>query len=628
LLYSPKNPADRKNLDKAVERGQLRRIRARVYTDDRDQSIDQIIEAHFPAILSLAFPAWIISHSTAALLKPLNGSAYISSKLRSPNPAKLKSLVVNRLPALSHPELVEIETDDTVARSLTAEPEPVRIRVSSPLQNVFELLDTDARQPDRSLPLDVILGLIEALSERDKHRASAFAERNGLLRELARFNELRAGQTTSGPAARVNESLDLYYFHWRVGVLAALPSREFRFSYDENWNIELPGLPEKHGAAAYEGPGLPAFFDNLLPEGWAESRLRAVHKISREDTFSLLRTTQKYLSNFTLRPHDLDGSRLALDYLDVTLADVLQTNDPLQVDEQVGIDPDSREFWIELKRQGATRLSGVQPKLPVHLTSSALGLQIGIGHSANTSTHILKLPSAEFPQLVDNEWTTMELARRVGMSVPLLRRVEFPSNSELKSPGLLIERFDIPQSVSSLSEVVMLEEAATLLGITREDKYDVSLERVAASLMKAGLNGDDMDRFADHVVFSWITGNGDMHAKNIAILRSVDPGTLGQYPRAMGARYSPVYDLVNTTLVIRDDMFALSANGKRNKLRVNDFAAITRYWGRTRLGTRDRVEALAARVTSELPGVMERSHLSDDLREKYERAVHEKIEAL
>lgn len=628
MLYSPKSPADRKALDKAVERGQLRRIRGGVYTNDHDQTIDQIIEDHLPAILSLAFPAWTISHSTAALLRPVNGSAFISSKLRSPNPAKLRSLVVNRLPTFSHPESIEIETEELVARSLTAEPEPVRIRVSSPLQNIFELLNTDARQPDRSLPLDIVLQLMEALSERDKSRAVAFAERNGLLNELTRFNELRAGRMNADLATRVNESLELYYYHWHVGTLDSLPAREFRFSYDENWDIALPGLPILHGAATYEGPGLPAFFDNLLPEGWAESRLRAVHKISREDTFSLLRTTQKYLSNFTLRPRDFDESRLALDYLDVTLADVLQTDDPQKVDENIGIDPDSRQFWIELKRQGATRLSGVQPKLPVHLTPSDPGLQIGIGHSATTSTHILKLPSAEFPQLVDNEWTTMELARQVGMRVPLLRRVEFPSNSELRSPGLLIERFDIPRSLSSLSEVVILEEAATLLGIARDDKYDVSLERVAAALIAAGLNTDEMDHFGDHVVFSWITGNGDMHAKNIAILRSIDPGTLGKSPRIMGAHYSPIYDLVNTTLVIRGDLFALSANGKRNNLRVNDFAAITRYWGRTREETRARVGSLSERIASRLHTVLDRSHLTDNLREKYEHTVQERIKAL
>jgi HipA-like protein len=313
--------------------------------------------------------------------------------------------------------------------------------------------------------------LIDTLSETDKLRASSFAERNGLLAELARFNALRAGSETFVPGAtRTYESLDLYFYHWHVGTLDSLPAREFRFAYHDGWGIPLPGLPLQHSRASYEGPGLPAFFDNLLPEGWAESRLQAVHKIAREDTFALLRTTQKYLSNFTLRSREFEESRLVLDYLDVTLADFNQTDDPLPVDEQIGLDPDSRKLWLELRRRGATRLSGIQPKLPVHLKNSNRNLQVEIGHVGNTSTHILKLPSPEFPQLVDNEWTTMELARRVGLRVPLVRRVQFSSDSELKSPGLLIERFDLPISLVSPREVPVLEEAAVLLGVPREDK--------------------------------------------------------------------------------------------------------------------------------------------------------------
>jgi serine/threonine-protein kinase HipA len=629
LFYSPKNSSDRKALDKAVERGQLKRIRAAVYTDDHERTLEEIIADHLPSILSLAFPSWTISHSTAATLKPINRSAFISGSKRTPKPAKLQSITVNRLAALPHPESIQVDLGDMVARSLTAEPEPVRVRLSSPLQNVFELLDSDARQPNRTLPVETIRGLIDALSETDKLRAPSFAERNGLLAELTRFNALRAGSENLAPAAtRTYESLDLFFYHWHVGTLDSLPAREFRFSYHDNWNIPLPGLSLSSGRASYEGPGLPAFFDNLLPEGWAESRLQAVHKIAREDTFALLRTTQKYLSNFTLRPRDFEESRVVLDYLDVTLADFSQSDDTFSVDEQVGLDPDSRQLWLELKRRGATRLSGIQPKLPVHLTIANGRLQIEIGHVGNTSTHILKLPSPEFPHLVDNEWTTMELARRVGLPVPLVKRVEFPSDSDLKSPGLLIERFDLPASLSSPREVLMLEEAAVLLGVRREEKYNVSMERIASALLAAGASLDDMDRFADHVIFSWIVGNGDLHAKNIAVLRSIEPGMLGNPPRLGTTRYSPLYDLVNTRLVIKGDLFALPVNGKQNNLRVNDFAALTRYWGRTKQETAARTEYLKSRVLAELPAVLNRSLLPDNLRESYERTVNSALESL
>lgn len=629
MIYSPKHSSDRKALDKAVERGQLRGIRAGVYTDDKSRTLDQITEDHLAAILSLSFPSWTISHSTAALLKPVNRSVFISSARPTREPAKLQTLTVHRLKTLPHPETVDLDLGDTAARSISAEAEPVRIRVSSPLQTVFELLDSDARQPDRTLPMETIRALIDALSETDKRRAASFAERNGLLAELRRFNAIRSGAETQVPqVTRRHESLDLYFYHWQIGTLDSLGAREFRFTYNNEWEIPLSGLPAERRKPAYEGPGLPSFFDNMLPEGWAEARLQAVHKIAREDTFALLRTTQKYLSNLTLRPPHFDDSNFVLDHLDVSLADFPSPGDPLQIGEAIGADPDSRKMWLELRRRGATRLSGIQPKLPVHLSIQSGEPRLEIGHAGNTSTHILKLPSPEFEQLVDNEWTTMELAGRVGFDVPRFRRVEFPEGSELRSPALLIERFDLPASLSSPSEILMLEEAAVLLNLKREDKYTTSMERIASALMGTGISHDDMDRFLDHAVFSWIVGNGDLHAKNIAILQSVEPGTLGNPPRLASTRYSPLYDLVNTKIVIAGDLFALPVNGRQNNLRVNDFAALSRLWGRTREETRTRIEALASRIAGHLPDVLAASGLSDDLRERYERTVKSTIKSL
>jgi serine/threonine-protein kinase HipA len=627
LFYAPKNSSDRKALDKAVERGQLQRIRTGVYTDS-DEPLENIVERHLPSILALGFPAWTLSHSTAALLKPANGSAFISRISPSRSPATVGTITIHRLKAFPHPETTELDLGDTVARSLSAEPEPVRIRVSSPLQTVFELLDTDARQPDRTLPPETIRGLIDALSETDKRRAAAFAERNGLLPELKRFHASQTHDAVYPDMRRRHDSLDLFFYRWHVGTLESLGAREFRFAYDDGWQIELPGLRHNAKQAAYEGPGLPPFFDNLLPEGWAEARLQAVHKIARTDTFALLRTTQKYLSNFTLRSPGFDASSLILDHLDVTLTAIGNTSDPLLVDDSIGADPDSRDLWMELQRRGATRLSGIQPKLPIHVALGDERPRLEIGHARNTSTHILKLPSPAFEHLVDNEWTTLELARRVGLEVPRFRRVDFSEGSSLRGPGLLIERFDLPASLTDPPEILMLEEAAQLLGLRRDDKYTRSLERVAGSLIEAGMDVPGMDRFFDHVVFSWIVGNGDMHAKNIAVLRSIKPGALGSGPQIQGTRYSPLYDLVNTSLIIPGDLFALPVNGKQKNLRRKDFSALAKLWGARRDTASARIESLATSIRQELSAILELSHLPESMKERYQRTVDQAIDGL
>ena len=71
--------------------------------------------------------------------------------------------------------------------------------------------------------------------------------------------------------------------------------------------------------------------------------------------------------------------------------------------------------------------------------------------------------------------------------------------------------------------------------------------------------------FFELVLFSFLTGNADMHLKNFSILEQ--PG--------LGMTLSPAYDLVNTALVNPDDTeeLALTLNGRKNKIQKRDFIA-------------------------------------------------------
>lgn len=343
-----------------------------------------------------------------------------------------------------------------------------------------------------------------------------------------------------------------------------------------------------------------------------------MHKLAREDAFGLLRATPKYLSNVTLRPDGLDPEPLVLDVAGARLSDLaLPPGEVIPLTELIDEDPDTRELWLELKRRGATGLSGVQPKLPVHLHAAGEELRLSLGHVTNTSTHILKLPSRDYPELVQNEWATMELARKIGLGVASLRQVSFQPGSPLGQPALLIERFDVPRRVDGTEELFLLEEASSLLGILRKDKYATSIEKVAAALVKAGLAPEELERFFDHVVFSWTVGNGDLHAKNIAVLHRIRPGLLGLPPACAGAEYSPLYDLVNTRAVLAGDLFALPLNGKQNNLRTKDFAALGRKLGLDGRYARERAAEIAAAVRENVDAVLEQSHLSAPMREKY-----------
>ncbi len=610
MLYLPETRAESEALNTAADRQSVRRVARGIYTDDFDRPPEVIVKENLLAIIGRTYPAWHISHSTAATLRPVNGVAFISGHGRRA-PTKFPGVLIKRLHTVPYPEVATLQLDTLVARGLRAEPTSAIVQLSSPLQTVFEVLSRDARQPERSLPDEIVRTLIESLSKDDLARAAAFATRNRLTKEHARFQRIFEGlsRARSNPIRR-SEGLDLYFYNWRVGRLEALPLREFRFDYDPDWRIPLSGLPPDR-SPAYEGRELPPFFDNLLPEGWAEARLRAAHKIAREDTFGLLKTTQKYLSNLTLRPDGFDASDVVLDHVGIRLEH--QAPDSARVlalRDDIGKNPDTNELWIELRRRGATRLSGVQSKLPVHVEVKGGGLILTLGDLVTPTTHILKLPSYEFPELVANEWAVMELARRIGLPIPSVRRVSFQGESPLSSPALLVERFDLPSSIEDPTELLLVEDAASLLGIRRDDKYRTSHERVLEAVRAAGVPQEDLVTCFDHVAYSWIVGNGDLHEKNISVAHYIAPGHFGSAPSKKGVRYAPFYDLVCTRLVIRDDLFALTLNGKRNNIRMRDFAAFARRWGWTRAEATERIAGLGERIRANLDDVVQSSGLT------------------
>ena len=92
------------------------------------------------------------------------------------------------------------------------------------------------------------------------------------------------------------------------------------------------------------------------------------------------------------------------------------------------------------------------------------------------------------------------------------RRNRFRGNS------LLVERYDIPMRVAlerepTRTDLVLQEDACSLLLLTRHDKYKTSVERIADALCAAGvpveLAAHGMWRFMEHVALSWLVGNGD-----------------------------------------------------------------------------------------------------------------------
>lgn len=627
-------------LRKRAERGSLRALYRGIYTDELDRAEEDVVRENILAIAAVILPSYQLSHRSAAVRGLVGDKLFMSGPGKAGRHIDLPGVRIIRLPQLPSPEADRIPTPTQPITGTHGDPEPLFIRVSTPLQTVFECLSGTRVYPEKSLPDEQITALIARLGEADRDRAERFAVRNGLRREFLRFQELSFGLAEAAEIRLAPpDATELYFYGWRVGRLAYLGGGEYQFAYDPDWPLPLsPQLPLRPGEVSYEGRGMPAFFENCLPEGWTESVVLASNKLSRDDLFGLLSTTRKYLSNLTLRPLGIPEAELAFDALDLRLADLPRVAPgTVRAEERIGEEPAAPALWRRTRVDGPLRLSGVQAKLPVSFERGDPRPILKIGDLRHPCTHILKVEAHEHPGLIENEWVTMEVARRIGLSVAPVCMVEFQPDSRYRGRALLIERYDIPTRASLERggrelRLSLQEDACSLLLMSRSEKYRTSIERIGASLRAVGLSsevgGDGLWRFLQVVLFSWMVGNGDLHAKNVSILRHFRTGRPGEPPVLENVELSPFYDLVNTRLHIPADDFALPLEGRRSKLSLRHFRRLAARWDTPGAAVEGEAERMAGEVQAVLPEVLDESGLGAELRERYEKVVAENLGGL
>jgi serine/threonine-protein kinase HipA len=201
-------------------------------------------------------------------------------------------------------------------------------------------------------------------------------------------------------------------------------------------------------------------------------------------------------------------------------------------------------------------IPGVQPKLSMNL-SSAKGKH-GPGRFTIVGLwggYILKPPTVHYQQLPEIEDLTMHLASLAKIEVVPHTLIRLQSGNL----AYITKRIDRTKKGK-----LHMEDMCQLTGRLTENKYHGSYEQVAGAIMKySSYPGLDVVNFFEQVLFSFITGNADMHLKNFSLIKN--PGK--------GYRLSPGYDMVSTALVNPADHedLALTLNGKKKKINRQDF---------------------------------------------------------
>jgi len=295
------------------------------------------------------------------------------------------------------------------------------------------------------------------------------------------------------------------------------------FEYDPQWITDkgyalAPQFPVV--AQRYVGDQVKTFFENLLPEGDV-----------LDDIISAIATRGSSSLEILARlGGELPGvlSLLAEDEAPITRQEY-----QLLSHQELSARLHNREQtpFLVSNDQGSMSLAGAQDKLGLRFDGKTGEFRDSVGKSP--STHIAK-PDTRQPRYQPsaiNEYACMKLAAALKLPVPQVWLQRVPE------AVYVVERYDREVKNGKILGVHQID-GCQLLGHGAGWKYQrmgglVSLPKLVAAMRALSLRGSDLLQFQRWVMFNFLIGNADAHAKNVSVL--IDD---------KGYRLAPFYDLL------------------------------------------------------------------------------------
>lgn len=564
--------------------GKLVQLRRGVYVD-ADDDVEATVLKHAVRIAKYLYPRAYLSGATSVLLAPTrDGRLFLSG--RRAQRTRIRGLEIIQNQAPDHPSIAEAIIDDGMGE--------FRVNASSLRQRfleAFRLRSEHANAIDEQMR--------EAIADRLMREYGSARAAADAVWTLARENRwLREGELAErflfrGPAVNVrNEAaLDLIVA-WHGAPVGHLTHDGFEWRWKPN-DADGPLLVRQ------TTPGkLPPFIVSLLPEGWLEKVLRD------PDERTMLRTGKRYMSNITIVERQSELAGLPPDTLLTRLA--AHASDGVFTGRYAGPGRGDIEENFEralariYERADTPRLSGVQIKAPMYLAADGT-----LSPSTGTPfTHILKpAGTGGFEPLPVVEWLAMELGRAAGFATPVVALAAMPDRMP---PALVVERFDIRESPAD-RRMLALEDLCSVLELSPDAKYSATMERVAREVRALSTAPEeDLVVILRRAVFAWLIADGDMHLKNMALLKISQAGDKS----FRSVRVAPLYDVVTTRVFPRleQDRMALKLNGKDDNLSGRDFRAFASTVGLTVSEAEGAIDAVVQRLRDaveriELPAI-------------------------
>lgn len=251
---------------------------------------------------------------------------------------------------------------------------------------------------------------------------------------------------------------------------------------------------------------------------------------------------------------------------------------------------------------------GIQAKLSMSLieeTRENTGTRLTVV-GALGGNYIFKPPSDKFPEMPQNEHVTMRIAKAFNIQVVPSSLIRLASG-ELSYITKRVDRSENGEKIHML-DMFQITEAF--------DKYKSSMEKVGRALHSYSENTLlDKIFYFELSLFSFLTGNNDMHLKNFSMIKS-----------ASGWVLAPAYDLLNVAIVLPEDKeeLALTIEGKKKKIKLEHFVKL----GKGLELTDKQIESVFKRMIKNKPNAIEwidKSFLSDNMKTAYKEILESRF---
>jgi len=261
-------------------------------------------------------------------------------------------------------------------------------------------------------------------------------------------------------------------------------------------------------------------FEMHLPEGYLLSIIKKhFSKLTKTDDFGLLNIMSPSIRGRITYHSDKNPQ-----------------NDFLMLDDL--LHPKSENLFDELVSRFAlsSALSGVQPKVLARVENKA---------TLKLDDYIVKSWGNEYKELALNEFYCMKIIQNSNIPVP-----EFFISDDDKL--FIMKRFDVKEDGDYLG----FEDMCVLQAKQRDDKYDGTYEQIAKTIktfVSPKHKKASLIQFYKMIVINTLVQNGDAHLKNFGLI----------YDGIDDIRLAPAYDVVSTTVYIKNDIQALNLRGSK-----------------------------------------------------------------